>query len=91
MSKHTPGPWEVKSPANDSRAFDVYAQGGHLKMHHGHWGGEADARLIAAAPELFQALQVLLEMPALKNIPVLGTGPVDAARAAIAKVTGGKP
>lgn len=51
---HTPGPWVVKSPEHDSRAFDVYAAG--WKVHHGAWGREADARLIAAAPDLAASL-----------------------------------
>ncbi len=61
MSKgHTPGPWAVE------RADDAYciANVGNLvimpcggKVKHGN--AEADARLIAAAPDLLEALELL--------------------------------
>ncbi len=60
MSKHTPGPWSVKTPLNDPRAFDVHA--GMTILTRGYWAynGEADARLIAAAPDLLEALKALV-------------------------------
>jgi hypothetical protein len=60
--KHTPGPWEIQ------KADDAYciASIGHLvimpvagKVKHDN--SEADARLIAAAPELLEALEAMLE------------------------------
>ena len=87
MSKHTPGPW-----------FFNFEAGRYVISHQGNFGPhkalaitggfypdlEANARLIAAAPELLEALQMLLEFP--------NTGPAtSAARAAIAKATGERP
>lgn len=65
MSKHTPGPWVVsrRDPARFQVAtvelFGIYSR-------HPESGGaevgepEADARLIAAAPQLLEALEDLL-------------------------------
>lgn len=62
MSKHTPGPWEIwpfkhagaysVSPVGKTDAEDVVAD----KIHN-----ESNARLIAAAPELLEALRETLE------------------------------
>ena len=83
--KHTPGPWTVsetrhsydtviRGPKNEPIALALIA--GYTKQE-----GQSNARLIAAAPELLEALQMLLEFP--------NTGPAtSAARAAIAKATG---
>lgn len=73
MSKHTPGPWTVS--------------GGTIRNLHGHLvadfhSTDADARLIAAAPELLAALQLIV---AKRYEPSLYAA-IDDARAAIAKV-----
>ncbi len=52
---HTPGPWRVEEGPNDTRVLDVYA--GTWKIHHGAWGRQADAFLIAAAPDLLEACE----------------------------------
>lgn len=82
MSAYTPGPWKAEGPR-------VYAdrKGGSLIATMAWFPGEeaANARLIAAAPELLEALRVLVENG--------GIGPesmFDDARAAIAKATGGQ-
>lgn len=53
-AKHTPGPWSVKESPESS-------YGDHNKVYIGktyiNVDGEANAKLIAAAPELFEALQ----------------------------------
>lgn len=64
--EHTPGPWRV---ANDQEcdAFFIQIISGpkkdiaivYLAVEDSH--GEANARLIAAAPELLDALRLLLE------------------------------
>ena len=89
MSNHTPGPWKV------SRRFDVYQDtqtpgvgGTFIASTKGvselpesvNEVCEADARLIAAAPELLKALQdILIFDSALSQ---------ENARAAIRKATG---
>lgn len=99
MSEHTPGPWYVgpdnriwrRSPsdlyeygggvAGDSRiaaAFDGPASWVNK------FPSEANARLIAAAPELLEALEGLLNaLPSATTHPAIAQ-----ARAAIRKATG---
>lgn len=69
MPQHTPGPWTAPSAgiytetgkmiaavADPRMAKQACAPGGHPNMDEGH----ANARLIAAAPELLEALESLL-------------------------------
>lgn len=63
MSKqHTPGPWRVThigthaSPNNHVHTFEVYTD---PTNEHDNAIGSANARLIAAAPELLEALKEL--------------------------------
>ncbi|ARG50668.1 TPA: hypothetical protein ACGJ7L_006477 [Pseudomonas aeruginosa] len=58
MSKHTPGPWEIARSPHGITIFEIgpckpdeYAGAVWLSV------SEADARLIAAAPELLEACQ----------------------------------
>jgi hypothetical protein len=89
-SKHTPGPWKA------SRAFIENAPD-RLIVTDGKWGSpalawlpaarDADAQLIAAAPDLLKALEVALEY--LEANPDDYSEPrAKAARAAIAKARG---
>lgn len=61
MSKHTPGPWSVAATHNQCEVVD--------SAHTGIWNLVAkaekpeDARLIAAAPEMYEALKQLCELP----------------------------
>ena len=91
MSKHTPGPWKVISEqtAREVEVFEV-AEVARLRVTPDRSGDTfaiagdayADARLIAAAPELLEALQDLCD--------TLGEcGMTEKARAAIAKATEG--
>jgi len=78
---HTPGPWEaVASP--ESVHFDWRVQAKRLYVGICTDNSEGDARLIAAAPELLAALQFAEQMLAHMG------GPVEQARAAIARATG---
>lgn len=81
--KHTPseGPWSIDADG------DIQDAAGN-KIVDAHITAEVDARLIAAAPELLSALQLLLEA----NDGLRGESPwmderLDAASAAIAKAT----
>ena len=56
MSKHTPGPWKVSSSGNDIEN----AYGAGVCALYADESSEANARLIAAAPELLEALERLV-------------------------------
>lgn len=85
MSKHTPGPWEVEGvgqvivparPPAWRTLADIYGEHGDEEQ------ADADAHLIAAAPDLLWACEALLSGSA--KAPLL-------ARAAIAKAKGEAP
>lgn|SRR4051812_9935535 len=94
MSKMTKGPWDVYP--GRSKGFcigQMHVMSGNGKMvigsedEYGHIGpikSEADANLIAAAPDLLSALTSVAEMN-----PVLPTGMIEAVHAAIKKAMGG--
>ena len=89
MSKHTPGPWHIGGRTILRPTLTIFHKpfglGDVAEVYE-----EANARLIAAAPELLEALKEIAD-----------TDPVDAAldpqravriaRAAIAKATGEQP
>lgn len=70
MKKHTPGPWAVKSPTHfvDGLAHMVvsdnpqegYWHVAELGVHNGRAESEANARLIAAAPEMLDILESVI-------------------------------
>jgi len=96
MSAHTPGPWTIGDAngyratsvlAGDNSVADVY--GLPLHQHISKFvecEGLANARLIAAAPDLLEALKVLHA----RYLLIIGNEGPEAlqARAAIAKATG---
>ena len=97
VTKHTPGPWSAEECRS---GFAVYAyKSGEAVVQteddEGRYGtiaNEANARLIAAAPELLdacEALARLCERFGVNPVTVSG-GPssLDRARAAIAKAKG---
>lgn len=91
----TPGPWGL------SRAIEVWVMAGPLhvatipRAGDGDWS-EANARLIAAAPDLLEALRDAadeiehLRKYANNNGAMIDDERCDYARAAIAKATGDK-
>ncbi|HBP6823498.1 TPA: hypothetical protein L6B08_26940 [Pseudomonas aeruginosa] len=89
MMKHTPGPWHVGGP-NKCTIYDKHSQRlansfeGVMATQRTDSECEANARLIAAAPELLEALQVCIQqitaLCSADDVP-------DQARAAIAKAT----
>lgn len=105
ISSHTPGPWKAEKIAGTSRTEYRVSSGVNesWQVVAGPGGGyalpEANARLIAAAPELLSAAhEVLIEMRALRDLAhghnlLARSG--DSANmaglcAAIAKAEGGK-
>ena len=100
MSKHTPGPWEWYGPnllcggerqsenilnsADDGKSYGM-----HSALIEHHWDGDvakANARLIAAAPDLLEASKEMLQL--IDAICRVEGATVRKARAAIAKATG---
>lgn len=86
MTKYTPGPWIaydfaadwwVANPEDDS--------GPMLRVGSDHDRREANARLIAAAPELLEALELLLREEERGTVCEIDR---QTARTAIAKATG---
>lgn len=65
-AKFTPGPWNADI-VNDDGAW-IRAKGGALAVARVGWGGrersivEANARLIAAAPEMLEALELIFSL-----------------------------
>jgi hypothetical protein len=87
-AQHTPGPWTANKPTQSNGRAEVHA-GPMLVAQAFNWlldaeGDEqcwADARLIAAAPDLLEALKLALS--------IIGFGKEhDAISAAISKATG---
>jgi hypothetical protein len=88
MSKHTPGPWYAEKVCAVSGWVDITAmQDGRPTLPFAackHFDQKANARLIAAAPDLLEALSVVL----LECEEKLMEATQRKARAAIAKATG---
>ena len=94
MSKHTPGPWSFYTEPQPSGCPIVGAKGLMIAQlaHSINYNDQAEtaianARLIAAAPELLEALQKMLDVWEHGGI---ATYPIGEARAAISKATGGQ-
>lgn len=96
-AKHTPGPWNIGSsdlPVSDLSVHAPDSIGGHttlcrMAIIHPSVDLVANARLMAAAPELLAALQRLAQ--SYEWLTPRGGDPTDAlkaARAAIHKATG---
>ena len=91
MSKHTPAPWIVEEAYREG--FSITAEDNYVVIctdDEGRYGSilfKEDANLIAAAPELLEALEALLNEPT--NSPdYLPTRLWDRAREAVAKAKG---
>ena len=105
MSQHTPGPWKPACGARGTtcRHPAILWDGG--QVGNATWQGseaatDANARLIAAAPELLEALQEMVagDAEAIAEADALGVPFPDEmltayrrAVAAISKATGGAP
>ena len=104
MNKHTQGPWKVSKPRksymNGEMMFRI--DGADVVTDYEDWGfTEESARLIAAAPDLLEALQELLTSDRANSFEIVGRDtdghPLNVvgvarkkARTAIAKATGEK-
>lgn len=89
MSKHTPGPWQYAFEGGTT-AFITEADGSTIicirttENTTAHKNLAANARLIAAAPDLLNAVRFLLSNPDNR----ISQADINAAGAAIAKATG---
>jgi hypothetical protein len=85
-TQHTPGPWEIlyNDPQEEYWVTRPHYDAGPAKIvYH-----IEDARLIAAAPDLLEALKEMLDNHE-DACTGYGEGAAEKARAAIAKATGG--
>jgi hypothetical protein len=92
--QHTKGPWFIYRAQRRSqptiRNFDgLYVMDPGHGTRHASVRQEADANLIAAAPELLEALQLIEQWDA-EGLALLDHH-LERARAAIAKATGATP
>lgn len=102
MDKHTPGPWRYEADQAGSNYMKIWCHNSE------HWGdnlrgycGEANARLIAAAPEMLAALRTYVgtldmysKLSEAKNVTKLADAykeQADYGRAIIVKATGATP
>ena len=100
MSKamRTPGPWVVRHEGRDGREIIVRStvkeedtlDGGMFEplvadLYRGGSGNIHDARLIATAPELLEALQAMVSL-VMREAPHLSGKTIGNAKAVIAKV-----
>jgi hypothetical protein len=89
MSQHTPGPWRSR-PIYESGWVDIVADDPTRSAYEvastRHEHAEANARLIAAAPELLEACKWVLTTLTAQDR--LGTPMADAVASAINKATG---
>ena len=96
MNNHTPGPWlQEEVTSTERHVFDSLGEDGLLGpiaiIQHGDPAElEANALLIAAAPELLSVLKDALKIVDAYRRIALGDGDITAmnARAVIAKATG---
>lgn len=90
---HTPGPWEFRKAEQDG-VWTIFADGGSIMWdaQYSPWvpDKEADWHLIAAAPELLEALQRVLPQyeALLKDCGLISADSIEKARATIAKAKG---
>lgn len=89
---HTPGPWRVAEYNSEGGDNDVIDSSNRLIAEVNEWGNTTstspNAALIAAAPELLEALGVILTlMPEHGNLPI-EQAIIRKAHAAIAKAKG---
>jgi hypothetical protein len=96
MSKYTPGPWLAQG--DDGCTITPFVAGDRLvkigEWHEGRGMGSAAAanvRLIAAAPDLLEALKTLLDYDEDELEAGFLAGDIAKAREAVAKAEGASP
>jgi hypothetical protein len=97
MSRHTPGPWQALDASEVGAIFINSGEGpvADIYAKDAWWSDseKADARLIAAAPDLLEALSEMLESFSMDNVGAnamaRNINAKKSARAAIHKAVGG--
>lgn len=91
-TKFTPGPWSFVPSIPEEGVECFWIENGvqQITSINGpqNDGQEANARLIAAAPDLFEALRMIAARDAHRGTVLLDVEEMDVVRAAIAKATG---
>lgn len=94
MSGHTPGPWKLRLGTGVQYDYIIETKAGALVAAYPHYIGatkkatKANARLMAAAPDLLAVVKELEESAAYWGEYDVPLGIVDRLRSAIAKATG---
>lgn len=90
-TKHTPGPWHTDA----GQSFYVFAHGSLMEqagVNNGPFvcnaSTQANARLIAAAPELLASLRRVLKMLEIHDARLANFGEVEEARGIISRAEG---
>jgi hypothetical protein len=96
MSNHTPGPWAVGDRWGEQNGDAVFVSSGGFPVcaitgYHGRETSEANARLIAAAPDLLVALKAALVFSTDDDGAVWADSAIAKAEAAIARAEGTAP
>ena len=78
--KHTPGPWSINGNKIDGNGYHIVSVNSHRTSD-----GEANARLIAAAPELLEIVKSILADDMMQYLPAEY---IEKIRSSIAKATG---
>lgn len=87
---HTPGPWRVTEEDGDRELLAANGESLMCDLQYYPWtpASDADWRLIAAAPELLEALTMIHRVMIQRNMMDDEREVVDQAWAAISKATG---
>ena len=91
MNKHTPGPWHAA--LGEKLITDVYAIGDNKqRVFIAECATQRDALLIAAAPAMYEALQIMVRAANVDEIdPLVMFASIERAKGALAQAEGSKP
>ncbi len=88
MNKHTPGPWHAA--LGEKLITDVYAIGDNKqRVFIAECATQRDALLIAAAPAMYEALQIMVRAANVDEIdPLVMFASIERAKGALAQAEG---
>jgi hypothetical protein len=90
MNKHTPGPWEETYNTSDNTWGVCLPEGGDVLAQ--LIENQANATLLAAAPAMYEALQIMVRAANVDEIdPLVMFASVERAKGALAQAEGSKP